>query len=288
MTKSINLDRPFILSTLLAVVLILATWAGAADFAGLQDDPEQIWQTRELQTRYVLKSGTDERNDCLMSENPCATISHAVHVASASDPIVVDTDTYRESLRLDNYLPLVSADENHLRDKIYVHDINNVQNVQFLKNLMYFTTFGSLLILSFIEIRRRISSLQHGDILYQQAAVAQTVPETGKPSVEKAFIKKMNSLLEKHISDERFNVEMLALEMNMSSRNLRRKTRVILGESPVAILRRFRLERAREMLSRNTDNVSQIAYQCGFSDPGYFSRCFRLEYGTQPSQYKAA
>ena len=41
-------------------------------------------------------------------------------------------------------------------------------------------------------------------------------------------------------------------------------------------------------LMKNNDRitVSEIAYQTGFSDPAYFSRCFKNIYGMTPSQYK--
>lgn len=283
-------NLPFIFSALLAAVLILASCEVLLGFTWAQVVSDEFRPATGEQTRCVDGNGTDEKNDCLIFNNPCTSISHSFHAMSVSDLIVVDAGIYKESFGPDNFLPLQSAGKSNLQNKIYFHDGKNIQNVLF-KNRVHLAILGLILILSLIKIRRRIPFWQPGSIKQPKTAGIQTslqFPQIEGSSEEKAFIKKLNTLIEQQISDERFNVEMLACEMNMSSRNLRRKTRLILGESPVAILRRCRLERARKMLSRNTDNVSQIAYQCGFSDPGYFSRCFRLEYGTLPSQYKAA
>lgn len=241
------------------------------------------------QIRYVADTGTDEQNNCLASENPCATISHAVHVASVRDPIIVGAGTYNELFRLDNSLTLRLAEESYGRNSLHVQNLNHAARLQFIENLSFLFLSGLLSILLFVEIRRRIRSGRYKKTDPEKSAKSPKIPDPSgieEASEEEVFLEEMNRSLEKHISDERFNVEMLAVEMNMSARHLRRKTRSITGESPVAILRRYRLERARQMLSQNADNISQIAYQCGFSDPGYFSRCFRNAYGKQPSQYK--
>lgn len=288
MTKSFNLDRSYFFTTFLAAALTLAAWTVTTGINGLQNSPQQVIPAGELHARYVVEYGTDERNDCLIFEYPCATITHAMHIASVSDPIVVDVGTYHALLRHDSYPTLPDVSKNHIQNQIYVHDYKSAQNARFFMKPVFLAILGLLLFFSFTEAHRRISIVHHPDFKQWPPAEIQTITDSSCLSDEKVFLNKLNAILEKHISDDRFNVELLASEMNMSSRNLRRKTRSFLGESPVAILRRCRLEMAREMLLKNTDNISQIAYQCGFSDPGYFTRCFRLEYGTLPSQYKAA
>ena len=32
------------------------------------------------------------------------------------------------------------------------------------------------------------------------------------------------------------------------------------------------------------NNVSEVALQCGFNSPSYFTRCFKAEYGVAPSE----
>ena len=64
--------------------------------------------------------------------------------------------------------------------------------------------------------------------------------------------------------------------------------RQVTGTTPLQYIIRQRLENARELLTESNLSVSQIAEQCGFSDPFYFSRCFSKHYGHSPREYRSA
>ena len=49
----------------------------------------------------------------------------------------------------------------------------------------------------------------------------------------------------------------------------------IIGMSPNNFLKNYRLNMAIELLDRQVLNISEIAYQTGFSSPTYFSKCFQ-------------
>jgi transcriptional regulator GlxA family with amidase domain len=59
-----------------------------------------------------------------------------------------------------------------------------------------------------------------------------------------------------------------------------------MGTSPMEFLREARIRKAVKMLETTSKNVSEIAYQCGFSDPKYFSKCFKATFEQTPSEYK--
>ncbi len=42
------------------------------------------------------------------------------------------------------------------------------------------------------------------------------------------------------------------------------------------------------MLDNNVGNVSEVAYSVGFSDPKYFTKCFKAEFGITPREYAKA
>ena len=65
---------------------------------------------------------------------------------------------------------------------------------------------------------------------------------------------------------------------------LYRKVKALTGRSPVELLRTARLQRARQMLLTTDKNISEIAYEVGFSAPSYFTKCFRDEFGISPSE----
>ena len=62
--------------------------------------------------------------------------------------------------------------------------------------------------------------------------------------------------------------------------------RRVTGTTPVQYIIRQRLENAQELLTDSNLSVAQIAEQCGFTDPFYFSRCFRKHFGISPREYR--
>jgi AraC-like DNA-binding protein len=59
----------------------------------------------------------------------------------------------------------------------------------------------------------------------------------------------------------------------------------LVGKSPNAFIRDYRLDKALELLEKQNYNISEIAYQTGFSSPAYFSKCFHKKYGILPSNF---
>jgi AraC-like DNA-binding protein len=51
----------------------------------------------------------------------------------------------------------------------------------------------------------------------------------------------------------------------------------------VELLRTARLQKGRELLQTTGKNVSEIAYEVGFTAPSYFTKCFKDEFGISPS-----
>ena len=73
--------------------------------------------------------------------------------------------------------------------------------------------------------------------------------------------------------------------LGLSKSKLYRTIMPILGKSPNNFLKEYRLNKALELLDRQTLNISEIAYKTGFSSPTYFSKCFYEKYGILPSKY---
>lgn len=100
---------------------------------------------------------------------------------------------------------------------------------------------------------------------------------------ESAFMKKMDSVVTKHLSDENFGVEQLADEMSMSHRSLTRHTSAAFNTTPSDYIRTKRIAVASHLLSKGDLSVSDVAFRCGFSSPSYFAKCYKDVYGVQPS-----
>jgi AraC-like DNA-binding protein len=72
----------------------------------------------------------------------------------------------------------------------------------------------------------------------------------------------------------------------MSRVQLFRKTKALFGESPNDYIQQFRLKKASQLLVESELTVSEIAYQVGYSSPGYFATAFKGRYGCSPSEWK--
>jgi AraC-like DNA-binding protein len=95
------------------------------------------------------------------------------------------------------------------------------------------------------------------------------------------------TLIYERATDPRLTPTAIAEELNISLRQLYRAFDD--AESPAALIRRRRLERAAEVLAsrRSIANVESVAQECGFSSAEYFSRAFRREFGLSPRAYRS-
>ena len=73
--------------------------------------------------------------------------------------------------------------------------------------------------------------------------------------------------------------------LGLSKSKLYRTIMPIIGKSPNSFIKEFRLNKALELLDKQVSNISEIAYQTGFSSPSHFSRVFKKKYGKTPSEF---
>lgn len=102
------------------------------------------------------------------------------------------------------------------------------------------------------------------------------------------FLRDAMACVEKHLSDDAYNVELLSRDLCVSRMTLYRKIQGATGQSPTEFIRTVRLRHAAEMLLRGDMSVKEISYSTGFSSVSYFSRCFRTMYGVPPTQFGSA
>ncbi len=105
---------------------------------------------------------------------------------------------------------------------------------------------------------------------------------------DEEFLDKITVLLEKNIDNVGFDVEQFSKELGVSASQLYRKIKGISGLSPNEFIRTYRLKKAAQMILESNLTVSEVAYQVGFNDALYFSKCFKKQFGTSPSKYLAS
>lgn len=142
-----------------------------------------------------------------------------------------------------------------------------------------------------IENRKRIKDLygQRSDRGSQPSGEEKNensagVRPTKNMNIENDFYNKFVELFESRIGDPDLSVETLAGEMGLERTQFYRKIKAITNYSPVEMMRRLRLKKARTLLTSTDMNVSEIGYAIGFSTPAYFTKCYREMFGETPSE----
>lgn len=105
-------------------------------------------------------------------------------------------------------------------------------------------------------------------------------------SMENRFLKKLIQTIEAHLDDYQLSTEKLSEYMYMSRYQIHRKLRALTNYSTTEFIRLIRLKKAKSMLEAHSGTIAEIAYDVGFSSPGYFSKCFVKQYGVSPSKWK--
>ncbi len=103
---------------------------------------------------------------------------------------------------------------------------------------------------------------------------------------EQIFVRRLDAVIMSKLNDNSLSVEKIAESLHLGRTIFYRKVKGITGYTPNEYLRVIRLKHAAEMLKSSEKNVSEIAYEVGFDNPYYFSKCFKDQFGIPPSQYK--
>lgn len=119
--------------------------------------------------------------------------------------------------------------------------------------------------------------------LYQGTKEAEKeISEAHLEDRDKQFLKQLQAIIQKNLSDSEFGVEDMGQQIGLSRVQLYRKVKAMTGSSVVDLLRKARLAKARRLLETRSMSVSEVAYEVGFSAPSYFTKCFKDEYGMLP------
>ena len=101
-------------------------------------------------------------------------------------------------------------------------------------------------------------------------------------SRDQTFINRLRDSIRQNMGDSDFTVERLGEEVGLSRVQLYRKVKALTGQTPVDLLKKARLERARLLVEKTDKSISEIAYEVGFTAPSYFNKCFKDEFGVNP------
>ena len=130
-----------------------------------------------------------------------------------------------------------------------------------------------------IETRNVLRQKFHKELLLKPKDIAIN-------NADEAFLEKLMALIEHNISNPKYSVSMLAMDMAMSHSVLYRKIMALSGQNINDFIKSMRLKRAAQLLKDSDFTIADISDMTGFSNPKYFSTCFRQEYGKTPTIYR--
>ena len=107
-----------------------------------------------------------------------------------------------------------------------------------------------------------------------------------KEERDKKFIDILDGWIARHMSDPGLNIDTLASSLSYGRSTFYTKVSSLTGMTPNNYVRKKRLEAGKRMLEDSNDTVAEISYKTGFSNPYYFSKCFKQEFGISPSTYR--
>lgn len=140
------------------------------------------------------------------------------------------------------------------------------------------------------EIQKKYSLLMSIDHISRnyKAEKAEETPleEPDEESLDKKFIEESVKFINENIDNPELVVEDLARNAGMSRTAYFNRMKHITGLSPIGFIKQMRIKSALQLLEQEKSmSITDIAYHVGFTDPKYFSRCFKSEMGLTPSQY---
>lgn len=143
-----------------------------------------------------------------------------------------------------------------------------------------------------LRLRREVRSLtiQKGEMMeYFNARLQDMMSRTPLPlpstEPDESLMSKVNGYLEENYNNPDIGADSLCRHLAMSHTRLYREIKEASGMTPATLIATFRLSKATAMLDRGCNNISEVAYACGWSDPKYFSRVFRKSKGCTPTEY---
>jgi signal transduction histidine kinase/CheY-like chemotaxis protein/ligand-binding sensor domain-containing protein len=112
--------------------------------------------------------------------------------------------------------------------------------------------------------------------------------EINVSSLDETFLKELHDVVEKNLGDPDFNIDRLCEKLYMGRTSLFKKVQALTGETPNQFIQSYRLQRAAQLLKANFGNVTEVAFEVGFSNSAYFTKCFKEKFHQLPSTFLAA
>lgn len=131
-----------------------------------------------------------------------------------------------------------------------------------------------------IETRRKLWDIFH----YSNSLDLREIAHSSKDLL---FFERAIAVISAHLSEPDFETDDFGKEIGLSRSQLNRKIKAVTGQPPHMFIRTLRLKHAAKLLQHHSGNISEIAYEVGFSNPSHFAKVFKEMFSNSPSEYAA-
>ena len=121
--------------------------------------------------------------------------------------------------------------------------------------------------------------------MLSQSTDTEEIKENALSPQDNAFMTELYQLMEKELSNSELDVARMTELLHISRTKFYYKVKGLTGENPSVFFKRYKLNRAAQLLSERKYNVSEIADMTGFSTLSHFSTSFKKQFGVSPSEY---
>ena len=130
------------------------------------------------------------------------------------------------------------------------------------------------------------SQLENRDKLKQRLGVVTEASEVPDLSPrDRSFMQELYALMDKELANAELDVTRITEMMKISRTKFYYKVKGLTGENPSVFFKRYKLNRAADLLKEGKHNMSEIAWMTGFSTLSHFSTSFKKQFGVPPSDY---
>jgi len=103
--------------------------------------------------------------------------------------------------------------------------------------------------------------------------------------LDSAFISRCNMIIDRNIGNPQYGVEELSKDIGLSRVNVYRKIKHLTNLTVNEYIKSIRLNKSTTLLTQSGKNIAEIAFECGFSSPSYFTKCFKTHFKLTPTEY---
>ena len=245
----------------------------------VEDDPDVLDYLRQLLQHYfMVRTAMDgvEAMQIVESLRPCLIISDIMMP-------MMDGLEFTSHIRANNdikdtpviLLTAITDDEKRIKG------IENGADAYITKPFQ-----PELLVKTAISLISQRDMLKGRYAQHVEGAAKAELPELIVDERDKKLLSAINLWLSSHLSDPTLSVDTLAEAMGYRRTVFYKKVKALTGMTPADYIKTQRMNHAAELLKDDTVTVAEVCYKVGISDPHYFAKVFKQQFGISPKKYQ--